>query len=330
MCVIAICQKTRINKDDFEACAKANQDGFGIAWFHGSMVKYRKSMKSKEIELLAKQVPLPYVLHFRLASVGGKKLELCHPFPISNSAPADRNGIVKRVLFHNGHISNWKEILKTSAKNLKETPPSGHMSDTRAVAWIADKAGLKYIDKLPGKFVVMSQEVFSYHGSWDTENDILYSNLFWKWRSGTFGYTTYDFSKSKRFHHTQEPPSDPDWLAHYGDRWRWVDGKWKWIDVEPPTGRNQEEIKDIKDCQETSKQFMSECGLITLSDCHKSFQGEAHTETEHRIMCPRQEEFQYSGNAMMCCKEMQGKQHGQQDHDLWCKRDYLDRSYWCE
>src|SRR5690348_8095603 len=103
MCVIAICQDKRIPLEDVEACYKRNDDGAGIAWLgqleeanstpkhsngrHGdssakthSKVIWKKGLSLKEVSELTESLPLPYVVHFRIASAGGKSVRLTHPF----------------------------------------------------------------------------------------------------------------------------------------------------------------------------------------------------------------------------------------------------------
>ncbi len=197
MCVILICEDNEPSWDTLFRCEVVNGHGGGIAWINKEkkVAEYRKALDAKEIyELIrSKQVELPYVIHFRLTSVGGRDDLLTHPFEVTRESVVRTEGSAERLLFHNGTISDWE--LFFAASNLENPEDKSPMSDSRAMAIISDK-NEKFLTRLPatkGKFVVVDGTVSNaelntageirYYGYFDNDNGILFSNLTWKYKS---------------------------------------------------------------------------------------------------------------------------------------------------
>jgi predicted glutamine amidotransferase len=74
---------------------------------------------------------VPHVLHFRLATHGGVKPELTHPFVVHEESPLVQAGVSERpVLAHNG-------VWSLHALKQKEVRLEGPVSDTRVLAaWL--------------------------------------------------------------------------------------------------------------------------------------------------------------------------------------------------
>jgi hypothetical protein len=197
MCVIMIASKTRPTEEMVERAWNSNKDGAGIAWEEKDKkgewdVVYEKGiMQVDRIKELCQKLPLPYVVHFRVASVGGVKPELTHPFPITAEVRLDLRGRTKGgVLFHNGHWGPWNEKALDAAIHSNNVIPSGsHWSDSRAMAWMTHIYGPGFMELLTSqKGVIMTPsdfDVFTGNG-WDKINDVWCSNdYFWGGRRWT-------------------------------------------------------------------------------------------------------------------------------------------------
>jgi hypothetical protein len=177
MCIIAICKNNALDKETFKRCFQSNSHGVGFAWSNGHEVCYRKGFMDVEPAWTAYEgTPLPHVVHFRLASVGGVKKELTHPFTCSAASPLamDYEG-TEPVLFHNGSISDWKTILTSCVINTKVIP-AGDMSDSRAMAVAVGIAGVDFLLLYNGKYAVVTPTEILTVGDFETDEDT--GNLF--------------------------------------------------------------------------------------------------------------------------------------------------------
>lgn len=156
MCVIMICDSKsgRPSPTMVEKAWGRNDDGAGIAWrekYKGEPhVFWKKGLDEEEMADLVAKVPLPFVAHWRIASCGGVRAELTHPFPIGNEASLALEGKTKGyVLFHNGTWANWAGDTRYAAIQ-KDTPiPNGKWSDSRAMAWLMSMYGHGFMELLP-------------------------------------------------------------------------------------------------------------------------------------------------------------------------------------
>jgi len=180
MCVILICEKKKPSREILEKCEIANPDGGGLAWRESGMILWKKGLTADEIADIIQRIPLPFVIHFRLATVGGKIPALCHPFPVSFSSSTFLTGKAKKVLFHNGHYLGWKEDMKNTIFKKNQKLPFGPWSDSRALAYLTASWGEGYLDLLEEKICVFSPSKIKLWGIWEQENEITYSNLFWE------------------------------------------------------------------------------------------------------------------------------------------------------
>jgi hypothetical protein len=185
MCVIMIAKTVRPTPDMVIKAWDANPDGAGIAWREGiednTEVVWEKGIMDKDSALeLAANTPLPYVMHFRVASVGGVRQALTHPFQVEMDAPLGLSGRTKgMLLFHNGHWAAWAEKSMEAAIHSNAVVPTGAWSDTRALAWLTWLYGPGFMELLPAqKGVLMDpfgQTVFTGDG-WYHINDVWCSN----------------------------------------------------------------------------------------------------------------------------------------------------------
>lgn len=89
MCVILASanRETRPTIATLRLCADQNPHGSGIAWVQHNKVQWMKGLSVEGIDALLEIIEGPVVIHFRYATVGGKRPSLCHPFPISPTSP---------------------------------------------------------------------------------------------------------------------------------------------------------------------------------------------------------------------------------------------------
>lgn len=186
MCVIMLVGKTRPSEEMVERAWASNKDGAGIAWREGKDVVWEKGvMHVDRIKELCAKVPQPYVVHFRVASVGGVRPSLTHPFLVSPDVDLALKGRTRGgVLFHNGHWSPWNEKAIDAAIHSNNKPPAGSdWSDSRAMAWLIHIYGPGFMQLLTNqKGVLMTPDDFEIFtgGGWEKINDVWCSNdYFW-------------------------------------------------------------------------------------------------------------------------------------------------------
>ncbi len=179
MCVIAIAEKKKLSEEIIRKCDKANDDGIGVSWIENNKTHFKKGITLQHAISLAESLPLPYVYHFRLATVGGNSNLLCHPFIVSEDSPLLEEGSTEGfVFFHNGHWHGWEEALKKCDIKL-----NGIVSDSRAIAALVDNVGYKILNFINGKFVLFSpQGIYNFGDGWQEEDGIKYSNFNWKFK----------------------------------------------------------------------------------------------------------------------------------------------------
>jgi hypothetical protein len=109
--MILLAKDRRLTPEEIKMAYDFNPEGLGIAWLNlkGDLCYYKSADKIAldNVCSLASIVPLPYIVHSRLATVGNKSDNLCHPFPI----PIWNKNNPRSLFFHNGTIKNWKKIL---------------------------------------------------------------------------------------------------------------------------------------------------------------------------------------------------------------------------
>jgi len=100
-------------------------------------VVWKKDLNLEQIQALIKTVPLPFVAHFRIASIGGIRGDLTHPFEIDNNPTTATEGRTKKwMLFHNGHWDKWQDVMLSTAVRFGVPVPMGAWSDSRGLAWL--------------------------------------------------------------------------------------------------------------------------------------------------------------------------------------------------
>lgn len=205
MCVITFAKDVRPTDEQVQKMFDTNRDGAGIAWFEGDELVWKKGIFDvKEIQRLCKEVPLPYVSHFRIGTVGGTLDTLTHPFVIDERASTTVEGRTKtaRLLFHNGHWSPWNDKVIDAAIHSNQEIPQGDWSDTRAMAWMCHIYGQKVLDML------VTQRIVVMNPTLDPKKRIeIYTGDGWKkvntdggviWCSNeSWNYTSYNHSQRR-------------------------------------------------------------------------------------------------------------------------------------
>jgi hypothetical protein len=179
MCIIAICETRALNKNEFNNCWDSNSHGMGYAHWNGKQIVSTKGhMKKKEAWDIYQTVALPHVVHFRIRSAGEVVEELTHPFLIEHASRefGEYSGVTP-VLFHNGTVSDWRELVIMAAMQTKVFP-EGAMSDSRAMAIAMSVAGERILEFFSGmKWVVVEKDSFRKYGQWvEGEDGLLFSN----------------------------------------------------------------------------------------------------------------------------------------------------------
>ena len=172
----------------------ANDAGAGIAYREkvgkSVVVRWQKGLDLKEVKKLCREVPMPFTVHFRIPTEGGKTPALCHPFPVEKSVSLATEGTTEGfVLFHNGHWGPWKSSSLEAAVRSGVPVPTGKWSDTRAMAYHAAIYGPGILEFMEQKAVLYGTtrvEIFGPKGAWDRVGNIWVSNKSWENRGNSF------------------------------------------------------------------------------------------------------------------------------------------------
>jgi predicted glutamine amidotransferase len=157
-----------------------NIHGGSIGWLNKDGTKsYKKGIKAKEISKIIKKQLIPKgittaIIHFRIASVGGVKRNLNHPFEISSRVELNMENYntTKDLLFHNGTWDEYAEVLVDYLKSSKKPQfiPRGNYSDSRIMAYLAYKMGTKQMAKQVTGWnkvaVITSKGIIKYGAGW--------------------------------------------------------------------------------------------------------------------------------------------------------------------
>jgi hypothetical protein len=160
---------------------KCNPHGIGFAWVENGRVKYDKGWQDSQIDHVIKvfsEKPYPKAIHFRLATHGGRSMEMTHPFPITKLSAPSLAGTTSSVIFHNGVWTDYNGLLikgivgGTIPKKVMSTP----MSDSRAMAVLAGNFGEDFLDLLDftGEKVLLMKgdgQYYSYGHWYDGDPD---------------------------------------------------------------------------------------------------------------------------------------------------------------
>lgn len=216
MCVIFATQKTRPTKEQVAAAYAANPRGAGIAYRTEENgvkgVRWKKGMNLEQAQLMAATAPLPYVLHFRIPSVGPDKPQFNHPFVIGPNADIAVEGFTEgNLLFHNGTWQQWRSEMPRIAMAYGEKIPLQAWSDSRAMAFAAYCAGLGFLTFVEERVVVFGPDMLEIFSpvSWSKVADGFWaSNMGWNYSKPT-SYTGSPAQKSAEVLLPHEDDTEP-------------------------------------------------------------------------------------------------------------------------
>lgn len=189
MCVIVLVdsEARRPSETMIDLMWTKNPDGGGAAWREEedgepTMVCWEKGLMKEagraRMKELAATLPIPYILHMRIATIGGIVPNMTHPFPIHAEGLNVLKGKTQgSVLFHNGTYSDWDKDVKSLAISTGTPIPSGKWSDSRGLAWICSVIGNGFMDLLPTQkglaFGPDGDTTFIYRGkdNWEQAED---------------------------------------------------------------------------------------------------------------------------------------------------------------
>jgi hypothetical protein len=203
MCVIAIVEteEQRPSPADVKAMWDQNPAGGGVAWreveSNTSTVKWRKGLDLEQMQGLNRDLPVPFVLHFRIPSSGSHDKELNHPFPLRDDVSVELSGSAPAVLFHNGTWREWKDRLWKTVQMNGLRLPDGQWNDSRAMAFLAHHHGPAVLELIDEKIVVFSVDSIKIYGSG------------WKYDADTMMFMSNDYWVRKVYKPVESPPSAP-------------------------------------------------------------------------------------------------------------------------
>jgi glucosamine 6-phosphate synthetase-like amidotransferase/phosphosugar isomerase protein len=184
MCVIIVATKNKIDEKTIREAFRINDDGAGIAWREGNKVKWIKGLMKVEdlIKELKNVNNFPHIVHCRAATSGGKLKELTHPFPCDGITRNALEGQADAVLFHNGVVHDYEELILRLAnilgrKTLNKILEYPSLSDTLVIAEIVGKIGKNFLKLITGKWVYFTPTELTFYGSFIKKNGFYYSNL---------------------------------------------------------------------------------------------------------------------------------------------------------
>lgn len=199
MCVICVVNDDAHRPTDsmVQAMWESNDAGGGVGYITHKedgtpLAKWEKGIDNwKAMAEYAKELPEPFILHFRIPSVGGRTKALTHPFPLQDDVTLNLSGESENgILFHNGTWGRWKETLKEFTLHNSFKLPAGEWSDTRAMALMAHRLGPHWVEMFVDEKVVILVPQDEYgipdllmFGTWNYEYGMMFSNMGWVHRS---------------------------------------------------------------------------------------------------------------------------------------------------
>jgi hypothetical protein len=193
MCVIAVVDNPLARPTDEEVAAmwRQNPQGGGVAWQEDGKVNFRKGLLLMEMQKFIRELPTPFIAHFRISSTGDKGLAiLTHPFLIEDGSPLSMGGSTESsVLFHNGHWNGWETQSRVWQAQARIKVKAGEKwSDSRAMAFWAHHFGTSIFSG-ESPFGVIQEKIVLLHKEgepeffgtwgWQEHNGYIISNDYW-------------------------------------------------------------------------------------------------------------------------------------------------------
>ena len=201
MCIIAIKKKGYPLPDEsiFQTMFKNNPDGAGFCYtYNGKVIIQKGYMSFKSFQEALKRVSenidtyhSPMMFHFRIATHGGIKPALCHPFPLSKKIPNLKCLYIQSdlAIVHNGVIpidtkeavSDTMEYIRTNLTKRTNTNPEFYKNKKQRKTILAE------INNSRMAFLDCKGNVYTI-GEFITDNGIMYSNSSYKERTLSFNF----------------------------------------------------------------------------------------------------------------------------------------------
>ena len=209
MCQIMVALTARPTAAELSQSATSNPDGCGIAWqsdHRPDLVQWKKGITVETLQTLAEKVPLPFMVHTRLATHGDPCEALCHPFPLTPVAGTAAQGHARAVLMHNGIWSDYSRYKPRL---------NGPVSDTRVLAHVLAKKQQQHPDRInagarkfaqnAGRLAIWRDGEIKRYGQWTDgatfsagTAGVWYSNTGWCYSYTPSSWRGYDYSAYTR------------------------------------------------------------------------------------------------------------------------------------
>lgn len=249
MCIIAVKKPgvPPLPENKVKICFNNNQDGAGFAVMRegSEAIHIRKGFMTleemnKALEEAEIQINDTVVYHFRIATSGGVKPEMTHPFPISHKKEDlyATDIVCTRAFAHNGVFGKG----------------SDDFSDTQLFAKthlclytnIEDNIGDILMDVKTCRVVIMLEKKLYLLGTWEEDSGYYYSNA------------TFRYEKNVQRTYTST-----------GGYWDTVEGKWKQY---TPTKTREETYIECPECKQKKlnvrSQYYARCDNL---QCNTTF-----------------------------------------------------------
>jgi len=199
MCLLVVCNTRKMTEKEIEGAWRSNKDGAGFAFVdgNGNHCYLKGFMKLEDFKAAYEHMDTrPHIVHFRQASSGGVSPEMTHPFECTPESELRLKYVGKNpVLFHNGVLSSWEEMLWEWHVHAQKRVPPGRFSDTRALALMLATIGQDALHFVNGKFAVLENGKISMYGAFEHDEGAYFSNSNYKW--GSYTYTKVEREEPK-------------------------------------------------------------------------------------------------------------------------------------
>jgi len=188
MCVIVYNKPgVLLSKETVEACAKTNSDGMGMVIAAEGKLHIHKEMSNVDgfyefYSMMRERYPeSKIVLHFRISTQGGVRVENNHPFLVTENVAFAHNGVISGM----GYDGFKSDTRIYNDKILKSLPENFYKNKTilkMMAAFTGSYNKFVFMDK-DGYVMILGEN----KGDWDDKKENWYSNMHWKYRTSEYG-----------------------------------------------------------------------------------------------------------------------------------------------
>lgn len=191
---------------ELKNCWDNNDDGAGIAWVEGGVVRIRKGFMTKTmffefLDKLERRIKLDethVVMHFRITSAGATTPKMTHPFRVDTPDDADRALLSNRgkmFLFHNGTISHFSGYKSVESDTFHFTKNIMHEFYRINRRFLENEHFLNVIENLidGDKLAIIEPQGITLLGTFVEHNKVYYSNSGYSYSYPTkYWYSSYE------------------------------------------------------------------------------------------------------------------------------------------